>query len=153
MTWPRELREPVLASGLEADAIKKLAGAIGAERPLPKLVAADGEAMPIPESVCCLLSRILELMAADKAVSLQEFNRELHTWEAAYILDVPDVHLMKLLESGEIPYHEDMYSQRRIWFEDLMVYKRKWDMKRHEGLRELTQLSQEWGLYDDGVFD
>lgn len=71
--------------------------------------------------------------------------------EAADILNVSQPFLMKLLEEKNIPCTK-VGSYQYIRFEDLMKYKQQRDIRRREGLRELTQFLQEEGFYeDDGV--
>jgi len=152
MTKQSTRREPVLAPPPETEKIQKLAKVLRGSQPLAFLTTASGEKIPIPASVRQVMCHLLELMAADKAVDVEPFNHELTAREAAYLLRVPQSFVMKLLSSGEIPHHE-VRSYPRIWFEDLMAYKGQRDIKRREGLRELTQLSQELGLYEDGVLD
>ncbi|MBC6481929.1 MAG: hypothetical protein GDA56_33405 [Hormoscilla sp. GM7CHS1pb] len=167
MTKQSTLQEPILAPPPEIEKIQKLAKVLRGSQPLVFLTTASGEKIPIPASVRQVMCHLLELMAADKAVHVEHFNHELTAREAAYLLRVPQSFVMKLLFSGEIPHHSvspasatptkeetsQIGSYPRIWFEDLMAYKRQRDIKRREGLREITQLSQELGLYEDGVKD
>jgi excisionase family DNA binding protein len=53
--------------------------------------------------------------------------------------------LIKLLESGEIPYRT-VGKHRRIAAEDLIEYKRHDDLKRRAAADDLAALSQELGL-------
>ncbi len=90
---------------------------------------------------------ILSLIAEGKAVTVVPLNKELTTQEAADILNVSRPHLVKLLERGEIPFAKTG-THRRIRFSDLMKYKEHRDFERRRGMAELTQLSQELGLYN-----
>jgi excisionase family DNA binding protein len=55
-------------------------------------------------------------------------------------------YLVKLLESGEIPFRL-VGTHRRIGYRDLDDYKNRDDLKRRRAADELTQLTQELGLY------
>jgi hypothetical protein len=55
--------------------------------------------------------------------------------------------LVKLLEQGDIPFTK-VGTHRRVRFSDLIDYKKHRDAERNRGLAELTQLSQELGLYN-----
>ena len=75
-------------------------------------------------------------------------DRELTTQQAADLLNNSRPYLVKLLEQGESPYTKTG-THRRIRFSDLMNYKVRRDGQRAEALTELTQQSQELGLYDE----
>ena len=61
--------------------------------------------------------------------------------EAAELLNVPKQHLFKLLDQGEIPYV--------LCVDDVLAYKTRRDAEREAALTELTQLTQEYGGYDE----
>lgn len=69
------------------------------------------------------------------------------TVQAAEILNVSQPYLISLISNGEIPSHE-LETEKKIFLKDLLEYKKVRDAKRKEGLQELTNLSQELGLYD-----
>jgi len=73
-------------------------------------------------------------------------SRLLTTSEAAELLNVSRQYLCRLLDRGGIPFVR-VGKQRRIRAEDLMRYREQRDAARREKLMELTQLSQELGLY------
>jgi excisionase family DNA binding protein len=114
---------------------------------LPKLVSADGEELPLPNSVYETIKRAVHLMAQGRPISIVPFEFELTTQEAADQLNVSRPFLVKLLEQNEIPFYL-VGSHRRVRFVDLMDYKKKRDKKRKSSLQEITRLSEELGLYD-----
>jgi excisionase family DNA binding protein len=63
------------------------------------------------------------------------------------MLNISRPYLIKLLEQGDIPFTKTG-THRRVRFSDLMEYKKYRDSERRKGLAELTQLSQELGLYE-----
>ena len=152
MDRPNPLLEPILAPEEEMEASKKLAQLLKKERSPLMLVGEDGKTAPIPESLRLIIQEVARVMASGRAIQLQQFEKELTIHETAELLHVPLKFLNELLESGELPHHK-VDSYPRIWFEDAIAYKQKRRIERQQGLRELTQLSQEWGLYDDGVFE
>lgn len=73
-------------------------------------------------------------------------SSELTTQQAAEFLNVSRPYLVKLVESGEIPFRL-VGTHHRIRFRDLEEYKNRDDLKRRQAADELTQLTQDLGLY------
>lgn len=69
-------------------------------------------------------------------------NRQLTTQQAADILNVSRLFLVKLLDEGAIPYIK-VGSHRRIRLKDLIIYREQRKVMRRQGLKELTQFLQE----------
>jgi excisionase family DNA binding protein len=117
-----------------------------------KVESASGEekSLLIPSVAYKLLIEILSQMSQGNAVTLVPVHAELSTQQAANLLNVSRPYLIKLLDSGEIPYRK-VGKHRRILATDLYSYKADIDEKRSKSLDELTALSEELGLYDDGV--
>lgn len=115
---------------------------------VPKLVGPCGEEVPLPESLFHLLRQVVDDLAQGQVVTLVSSNKELTTQQAANMLSMSRPYLVKLLERGEIPFAKTG-AHRRILFTDLMEYKARRDTERRRGLAELTQLSQDIGLYDE----
>ncbi len=112
-----------------------------------KLLKNDGteQVVEIPASAFHLLIDILTQMAQGNAVTLTPIHAELTTQEAADILNVSRPYLIKLLESGEIPFTK-VGKHRRIRFEDIMNYKDNIDRERMEALDELAAQAQELNM-------
>lgn len=92
-----------------------------------KLTGADGLQLAIPGPVQDMLLPILENMQHGKAISLVvEEDQPLTTQGAANILAVSRPFVVRLLESGMIPFHR-VGSHRRIYLHDLLEYKRRRD--------------------------
>ena len=77
-------------------------------------------------------------------------NRQLTTQQAADILNVSRLFLVKLLDEGAIPYIK-VGSHRRIRLKDLIIYREQRKVMRRQGLKELTQFLQEEGFYEAGI--
>ena len=95
-----------------------------------------------------LVHDLAHMLARGQAVALVPAHKQLTTQQAADILNVSRPYLVQLLDRGEIPYTKKT-THRRIRFDDPMAYKRRRDAERFEGLRELTRMSEELGLYGD----
>lgn len=136
---------PVTADERERGQLSEIEHLIAGEQ-TPKLVGASGQQVELPAPALALLRELVHQLARDQAVAVVATGKELTTQEAADILNVSRPYLIKLLEQGEIPFAM-VGTHRRILVNDLLAYKRRRDAARRQALVELTQLSQEWGLY------
>lgn len=107
----------------------------------------DERHIDLPVSVINYLKVIVDALASGQAVTLIPLDKELTTQQAADLLNVSRPFLVKIIEEGKIPYIK-VGRHRRILMEDLLKYKAHRDKIRKETLQELTDLSQELGLYD-----
>lgn len=105
----------------------------------------DNSELVIPRAAARLLFHILNEMAEGNAVKLTPIHAQLTTQEAADYLNVSRPFLIKLLETGKIPYHKTG-SHRRVRFEDLANYKKRFEEEREKLLNDLVQSGQEMGL-------
>ena len=111
------------------------------------LVGPDGRQVAIPEPVHDLLLLILKNLQAGRAISIVPEHQQLTTQRAANILGVSRPFLVKLVESGDIPFHM-VGSHRRIYLRDLLDYKRRRDAARHEAINNMARTEMEAGTYD-----
>jgi excisionase family DNA binding protein len=113
----------------------------------PALVDSLGNRIEVPEPVFRLLAHVVEQVAAGKAIQLIPEHELLTTQAAANILGMSRPHLVKLLETSEIPF-ERVGSHRRIRFADVAAFARRRSEKRRTALGTMTREIQEAGLYD-----
>lgn len=113
------------------------------------VLTADGQefTVKVPLSALRAVTEVVEHYAKGNAVAISPVHMELTTQEAADMLGVSRPYFVKLLEDGKLPFRK-LNSHRRIRLEDVMSYKDRTDILRRQALSELTQLSQELGLYD-----
>lgn len=111
-----------------------------------RLVGPDGQEVALPPTLLRILLSAAAAISRGDAVSVVPVHRELTTQQAAEILNVSRQYLVRLLDEGQIPYSK-VGAHRRVRFDDLMAYKCEREARRREKLRELTQASQEEGLY------
>ncbi len=109
--------------------------------------AEHDEVIVLPASVVALLLGILRMTANGLGIALTPLHSELTTRQAADILNVSRPFLVKLLESGDIPFHK-VGRHRRIRREDVMIYKQKLRREREAILDKMVAEAQEMGLYD-----
>ena len=107
---------------------------------------AGDDALVVPRTAAVMFAQILALLASGQGVQIIPDAAELTTQQAADFLNVSRPYLIGLLEADEIPYRM-VGTHRRIRFEDLREYRRRDDLKRRQAADELTQLSEELGLY------
>lgn len=120
----------------------RVASRVGAVR----LVGPQGESIQIPPSLFRALQVAVDVLARGEAVVIMPVHRELTTQQAADILNVSRQYLVRLLDAGKIPFTR-AGTHRRVKFGDLRTYLEQRDAQRQRNLDDLTQLSQELGLY------
>ena len=99
----------------------------------------------LPTSALRLLVDILSELADGNAVKVVPIHAELTTQEAADMLNVSRPHLVKLLESGALPFHK-AGKHRRIRFAELMAFKAARDRASAQAMEELAKQAQELRL-------
>lgn len=97
-------------------------------------------------SLTGVIERTAELLLAGKHVRVIEDDEAMTTQDAADLLNVSRPHLVKLLETGEIPQLPKVGRHRRVARATVLKYKRTRDAQRESALRELAALSQRHGL-------
>ena len=137
----------VMPDRREQDAITKLHMVLRPDVTHPELVGPGGERIALPDSIYQILRDVVRLLASNTPVTLAPADHELTTQQAAHLLNVSRPYLVKLLESGEIPFHR-VGSHRRVRLQDLLQYRQRRDEARTQALDELTGLSDELGLYE-----
>lgn len=104
------------------------------------------KALEVPKSAVNMFFKILESMAEGNtfAVFIADDN-DVSTQQAADILGVSRPHLVKLLESGEIPFFKTG-THRRIDIQDVIAYGKKLRKNRTDKLNFLASQAQEHNL-------
>ena len=108
-------------------------------------VEKSGEFIQVPSKLIGIISDIIASMAEGKSVAILDTDSELTTQEAAEILKVSRPHLIKLLDSGEIP-HRKVGSHRRIVLSDILNYQESQKKKREIHLEKLVEQAQDMNL-------
>lgn len=137
---------PVSAAPQESDLLRDL----DAYRPrgskrnkrMPKFITVDGHELALPPSMHEVLRQAAHLLASGFAVSIVPIGTNLSTQQAADLLGVSRPHVVKLLESGEIP-HTKTGKHRRVLLADVLAYRDRQAARRSEALDELARLSRD----------
>lgn len=106
-----------------------------------KLIAPDGQEIELPPSMFEVLRRAAHQLAAGLAVSIVPIGAQLSTQQAAEVLGVSRPHVVRLLDTGEIP-HTKTGKHRRVLLADVLAYKDRHAARRSAALDELAALSE-----------
>lgn len=101
----------------------------------------------IPLAALKLFAKILEAMSKGKPISIVPVATEMTTQAAADLLNCSRPHIVKLLESGVIPFTK-IGNHRRVQFEDITQYQKEMKRKQEELLIKIMREDEESGLYD-----
>lgn len=113
----------------------------------PRLVGPDGTSLALPQPVYDVLVQVVEAMRNGSAITVAPLAQRLTTQEAADLLGVSRPTLVKLLESGAIPY-EQPGRHRRVRLVDLLAYREARSTARRADLNRLTEEATELGVYE-----
>jgi hypothetical protein len=141
-------REPHLAPASERAATKRVAKALGTAPTGPaRLITADGQEIDLPATLLRVLRLSADQLASGRAVLLDSLGGQISPAQAAEILGFPLDYVMKLLDSGELP-SERAHDVRLLKLVDVLAYRQAFKQQQREALRNLSQRSQESGLFD-----
>ena len=127
--------------------LEKLEQALATATSAKVLIGHQEQAIELPGAVFQLLQQVVRHTGEGKMFFIQDKEETLTTQEAADILDVSRPYLIKLLETGKIPFVK-VGTHRRIRANDLMSFKVQLEHEQDEVIAEMARLSQELGLYD-----
>jgi excisionase family DNA binding protein len=113
----------------------------------PTLAGPNDERIELPQSVYRILREVVRNMAAGRAILLVPQKQQLTTQAAANLLGFSRPHLIKLLESGTIPFQK-VGHHRRIMLKDVLQFQKKRDANRRTALNELARAEFDEGMYE-----
>lgn len=137
----------VTPTAAERDALARVAQLLRPADRSIKLVAADGEAIELPPSLLQALRRIAEILAENNSITFTQMSKRLTVEQAAGLLNAPISFVEHLLNTGEVSF-EHVDHQRLIQRDDVLAFRSVYAARRHDAIREMTRLGQEWGRYD-----
>ncbi|MFC4128767.1 excisionase family DNA-binding protein [Nocardia rhizosphaerae] len=112
------------------------------------LRSAEGEVVALPAELVEGLRLVALALSEGKAVTVAPLHTTLTTQEAAELLGMSRPTLVKLLDTGEIPFTRPG-RHRRVLLTDVLAFREYRRAERTAGLSELTRISEDLGLYDD----
>lgn len=112
------------------------------------LLGPDGQTVPLPLEAFRVLVEVAHAMRAGKAITVAPIDQLLTTQEAANFLGISRPTLVKLLETGKIPFERPGVGRhRRVRLQDVIDYQQRKRAERREVLDEMTRDAAEAGLY------
>lgn len=118
------------------------------------LVGPDGQTVGLPEEVYEVLIKVVDAMSHGRAITVAPVDQMLTTQEAADHLGISRPTLVKLLETGRIPFERPAAGRhRRVRLEDLVEYQKTSAQERSDTLDEMTREAVEAGTYEDTTED
>lgn len=140
------LERTVLPPAEPLDALVALLSRPGAE-PATTLSGPNGEHLVLPPEVFEVLRGVVEAMASGQAVTLAPVHQRLTTQEAAELLGISRPTLVKLLESGEIPF-EQPGRHRRVRLVDVLAYRERASDERRAALDRMVEIADDADMYE-----
>ena len=113
----------------------------------PRLVGPDGQGIELPESMFEVLLQVASAMKAGLAVTVAPHHLMLSTQEAADLLRISRTTLVRLLETGVIPFDKPS-RHRKVRLDDLLEYRRRQRSQAEIALADMVADTERLGLYD-----
>ncbi len=102
----------------------------------------DGSPISIPSDAVSYLEEVLEHMAQGHKVEIVSGSQMMTTQQAADFMNVSRPHVVKLMESGELPFTK-VGKHRRVDLKDLKVYQNVQKKRARKALQKLADSAQE----------
>lgn len=99
----------------------------------------------LPVSALKLMVEVLTQLGQGNSVNITPIQAELTTQEAADLLNMSRPTLIKLLDTGALPYSRTG-NRRKVPFAAVLEYKQNLQEQRLSALNELSALDQELGM-------
>jgi len=112
-----------------------------------RLTGFDGHRIEIPSDLVDALLLIVQQLKTGHGVSIAALRAEITTAEAAELLNVSRPFVIKLLESGVMPFRR-VGTHRRVRLIDVLEYRDRQDAVASAALDEMVRQAEKHGLYD-----
>jgi excisionase family DNA binding protein len=142
------MSEPTTFPALDGEEVAELQRILRLES--AALVSSDGEQIELPADIHKILKTVVRYMSQGRSVTLFPDHQQITTQRAADVLGMSRPHLIKLLGSGQIPYHKNG-THRRLYLRDVLNFAKRRDEARHEALNRMAKEAFDAGLYEGGI--
>jgi excisionase family DNA binding protein len=115
--------------------------------PRPRLSGPDGQSVELPESMFQVLMQVAAAMKAGLAVTVAPHHLTLSTQEAADLLRISRTTLVRLLETGVIPFDKPS-RHRKVRLDDLLEYRRRQRSQADLAFADMIADTERLGLYE-----
>lgn len=113
------------------------------------LLGPDGQTVPLPLEAYRILVDVATAMRSGLAITVAPLDQQLTTQEAANFLGISRPTLVKLLETGQIPFERPGAGRhRRLRLQDVIEYQQRSRSRRREVLDQMTAEASSSGLHD-----
>lgn len=112
-----------------------------------RLVLSENEHLELPSEVVEVLKRVVEAMSKNQAVVVAPVDLSLTTQQAADFLGMQRTFLVRLLDTGEIPFQKPG-RHRRMRLKDLLDYRERRSEECRDSLARLVEIGEDAGLYE-----
>lgn len=142
---------PTLENSAEVEDFARIVGSLKSpEVSAPKLVGPDGTETAIPHDIFDALVYVAEALSAGKGVTVAPTDSQLTTQQAADYLGISRPTLIKLLESGQIPF-TTVGRHRRVLLADIAAYDQESRAERRAALAEMSRDAMADGLFESTI--
>jgi excisionase family DNA binding protein len=121
-----------------AELVRELEAYLAQSSGKAALVDPEGAARPIPDEIFRILEQVANALAAGEGITIVPQGMTMTTQQAADFLSISRPTLVRLLESGEIPFDKPG-RHRRVRLEDLVEYQARFRAQRKAALRDLAR--------------
>jgi excisionase family DNA binding protein len=115
--------------------------------PRPRLTGPDGRSVELPEPMFEVLLQVAAAMKVGLAVTVAPHHLMLSTQEAADLLRISRTTLVRLLETGTIPFDKPS-RHRKVRLDDLLEYRRRQRSQAEIAFADMIADTERLGLYD-----
>jgi excisionase family DNA binding protein len=112
-----------------------------------RLTGFDGHNIEIPSDLVEALLLIVHQLQTGNGVSIAALRAEVTTAETADLLNVSRPFVIKLLESGAMPFRK-VGTHRRVRLTDVLEYRDRQDAVANAALNDMVRQAERHGLYD-----
>ena len=108
----------------------------------------NDETIELPPVVAEALLQVVDAMRRGLAVTVTPQDQRLTTQEAADMLGISRPTLVRMLETGKIPF-EKVRRHRRLFLADVLEFRERQRRAANEALSDIVADAQAMGAYDD----